>query len=70
MAVDIIFPEIGTLVYYSCTSKLATHVDDSFKLYIRHYISERYNQQNFVLDIIRMIISNAISFYLQSDAGR
>ena len=47
MAEDIIiiFPEIETLVRYTCSGKPATQVDDCFK---RYHTLERHNQENFV----------------------
>ena len=68
MAEDIIFPDIETM-----------HVDDCFNLHIRNihvknthqnYTLERSagfcvkNQQNFVLNAIRMIIFNAMSDFI------
>ena len=55
-----------TLVYYTCFSKPAMHVDDCFKfkwhIILNITILESYNQQNFALNAIWMIISNATSF--------
>ena len=67
MVNNIIFYNIlrdwNSLIYYTC-SKLAMHVDGCFK-FERYHTLERYNQQNFVLNTVRAIISNATSFYLK-----
>ena len=64
MMEDIIFPEIETPVYYTCSSKPAMHVDDCFE-FKRYYILDRCSQQNSALNTIWTIISNAVSFYLK-----
>ena len=46
-----------------CSSKFAMHVDDCF-VFKRYRTLERYGQENFVLNTIRMIISNAVLFCL------
>ena len=72
---NIIFPEIETnvsltVVYCTCFSKPSDATIDYCFKFKRYYTLEGYNQRNFVLNIIWTIISNAVSFYLRSNADR
>ena len=59
---NIIFPQINSCVYYTCSIIYALMIALNLK---RYRMLERHAQQNFVLNTIWMIISNATLFYLK-----
>ena len=45
------------------------HVDDRFK-FKRYHALERYDQQNFMLNTVSLIISNILHHFIRSDVPR
>ena len=54
------YVSLTCLVYYTCSSKSAIRVEDCFELK-----RQRYDEQNFALNAIWMIISTTMSFHLK-----